>query len=201
MSGIDRIYEKIINDAQEQADAKLYEATQKMEFMHALTKERLVQNKQEQLNLAKKEADGIIKRAVSNRNLEGKKQLLSVKQQVISEVFEKAHEAFMNMSDDRLMTLYSNLIRKSLVEGDNEVILNKVDKENFGSDLVASLKCNLEENTRVLLSDQVIQEDKGVIVKNGNIYSNSTFASLLKYKKQELETDIMRITFERSVQA
>lgn len=199
MSGIDRIYEKIINDAQEQADAKLYEATQKMEFMHALTKERLVQNKQEQLNLAKKEADGIIKRAVSNRNLEGKKQLLSVKQQVISEVFEKAHEAFMNMSDDRLMTLYSNLIRKSLVEGDNEVILNKVDKENFGSDLVASLKCNLEENTRVLLSDQVIQEDKGVIVKNGNIYSNSTFASLLKYKKQELETDIMRITFERSV--
>lgn len=201
MSGIDRIYEKIINDAQEQADAKLYEATQKMEFMHALTKERLVQNKQEQLNLAKKEADGIIKRAVSNRNLEGKKQLLSVKQQVISEVFEKSHEAFMNMSDDRLMTLYSNLIRKSLVEGDNEVILNKVDKENFGSDLVASLKCNLEENTRVLLSDQVIQEDKGVIVKNGNIYSNSTFASLLKYKKQELETDIMRITFERSVQA
>lgn len=201
MSGIDRIYEKIINDAQEQADAKLHEATQKVEFMHALTKGRLVQNKQEQLNLAKKEADGIIKRAVSNRNLEGKKQLLSVKQQVISEVFEKAHEAFMNMSDDRLMALYSNLIRKSLVKGDNEVILNKADKENFGSELIASLQCNLEENTRVLLSDQVIQEDKGVIVKNGNIYSNSTFSSLLKYKKQELETDIMRIIFERSVQA
>ena len=86
MSGIDRIYDKIINDAKEQADKRLDEAKQKISVMKKAVKEQLDEKKQEQIELAEKEAENIIKRAVANRNLEGKKQLLSVKQKVISKV-------------------------------------------------------------------------------------------------------------------
>lgn len=201
MSGIDRIYEKIISEAKEQAESALYEASQKKDFMRGLVDESLNNKRKEQIDLAEKEAENIIKRAVSNRNLEGKKQLLSVKQQVISEIFDRAHKALVDMADAKLIIFYGSLIKKSLVEGDNEIILNKQDKEGFGKDLIASLEKDLEKNTKVFLAEQTIPDDKGVIVKNGNIYANSTFTSILKYKKQELENDIMNITFERSVQA
>ena len=60
------------------------------------------------------------------------------------------------------------------------------------------LEKDIDSSFRVSLSSHFIQDDKGVIVRNENIYSNSVFSSILKYKKQELETDIMKILFERN---
>ena len=54
MSGIDRIYDKIINDAKEQADKRLDEAKQKISVMKKAVKEQLDEKKQEQIELAEK---------------------------------------------------------------------------------------------------------------------------------------------------
>ncbi|MDD3970800.1 MAG: V-type ATP synthase subunit E family protein [Clostridia bacterium] len=198
MSGIDRIYDKIINDAKEQADKRLDEAKQKISVMKKAVKEQLDEKKQEQIELAEKEAENIIKRAVANRNLEGKKQLLSVKQKVISKVFETAHVELMNMPEDDLLKMYKNLIIGSLEKGKNEIMLNEDDAKAIGQKLIGLLEKDIDSNFRVSLSSHFIQDDKGVIVRNENIYSNSVFSSILKYKKQELETDIMKILFERN---
>jgi len=198
MSGIDRIYDKIINDAKEQADKRLDEAKQKISVMKKAVKEQLDEKKQEQIELAEKEAENIIKRAVANRNLEGKKQLLSVKQKVISKVFETAHVELMNMPENDLLKMYKNLIIGSLEKGKNEIMLNEDDAKAIGQKLIDLLEKDIDSNFRVSLSSHFIQDDKGVIVRNENIYSNSVFSSILKYKKQELETDIMKILFERN---
>lgn len=198
MSGIDRIYDKIINDAKEQADKRLDEAKQKISVMKKAVKEQLDEKKQEQIELAEKEAENIIKRAVANRNLEGKKQLLSVKQKVISKVFETAHVELMNMPEDDLLKMYKNLIIGSLEKGKNEIMLNEDDAKAIGQKLIDLLEKDIDSSFRVSLSSHFIQDDKGVIVRNENIYSNSVFSSILKYKKQELETDIMKILFERN---
>jgi len=79
--------------------------------------------------------------------------------------------------------------------------LNGKDKAGFGSQLIKNIQKDLTSDISVFLSDQDIKDDFGVIVKNGNIYSNSTFASLLKYMKQDLESDVMKILFERGVQS
>lgn len=198
MSGIDRIYDKIINDAKEQADKRLDEAKQKISVMKKAVKEQLDEKRQEQIEFAEKEAENIIKRAVANRNLEGKKQLLSVKQKVISKVFETAHVELMNMPEDDLLKMYKNLIIGSLEKGKNEIMLNEDDAKAIGQKLIGLLEKDIDSNFRVSLSSHFIQDDKGVIVRNENIYSNSVFSSILKYKKQELETDIMKILFERN---
>ena len=198
MSGIDRIYDKIINDAKEQADKRLDEAKQKISVMKKAVKEQLDEKKQEQIEFAEKEAENIIKRAVANRNLEGKKQLLSVKQKVISKVFETAHVELMNMPEDDLLKMYKNLIIGSLEKGKNEIMLNEDDAKAIGQKLIDLLEKDIDSSFRVSLSSHFIQDDKGVIVRNENIYSNSVFSSILKYKKQELETDIMKILFERN---
>ena len=198
MSGIDRIYDKIINDAKEQADKMLDEAKQKISVMKKAVKEQLDEKKQEQIELAEKEAENIINRAVANRNLEGKKQLLSVKQKVISKVFETAHVELMNMPENDLLKMYKNLIIGSLEKGKNEIMLNEDDAKAIGQKLIDLLEKDIDSSFRVSLSSHFIQDDKGVIVRNENIYSNSVFSSILKYKKQELETDIMKILFERN---
>ena len=41
MPGIDRIYDKIINEAQEQGDSKLYEAAFKVDLMRGIIDEKI----------------------------------------------------------------------------------------------------------------------------------------------------------------
>jgi len=201
MPGIDRIYDKIINDAQQQADSKLYEAALKVDLMRGIIDEKLHDYQHSKYSESENEAKSIISRAEANRNLEGKKQLLKVKQDMISEVFDKAHKALMELEDTKKLSLYAKLINSCLQKGQNEIILNGKDKAGFGSQLIKNIQKDLTSDISVFLSDQDIKDDFGVIVKNGNIYSNSTFASLLKYMKQDLESDVMKILFERGVQA
>ncbi|HOD93827.1 MAG TPA: hypothetical protein PL054_08125 [Clostridia bacterium] len=201
MSGIERIYDKIINDANDQVDVKIKETLSKIDSARKAVDEKLQEYKAVQLSEAEKEAKNIILRAQANRNLEGKKQLLSIKQEMISQVFDKAHKSLMEMEDSKKLSLYMKLINKSLQKGHNEILLNKKDKLNFGEQLISEIQDHLGDGFHVNLSEQHIQDDFGVIVKNGNIYSNSTFATLLKYSKQELEADVMKILFERGVQA
>ncbi|MFA5340574.1 MAG: V-type ATP synthase subunit E [Clostridia bacterium] len=201
MPGIDRIYDKIINDAKEQADAKLYETSQRIDFLRGIIDEKLRDMNEDSITEAEKEARNILLRAEANRNLEGKKQLLSVRQDLLTKVFDKAHQSLMNLDDSKKTALYTKLISNCLEKGVNEIILNKSDKNNFGKLLIKQIENDLSDSIKVLLSDQEIEDDCGVIVKNGNIYSNSTFASLLKYKKQELEADVMKILFERGTKA
>ena len=201
MPGIDRIYDKIINDAQQQADSKLYEAALKVDLMRGIIDEKLHDYQHSKYSESENEAKSIISRAEANRNLEGKKQLLKVKQDMISEVFDKAHKALMVLEDTKKLSLYAKLINSCLQKGQNEIILNGKDKAGFGSQLIKNIQKDLTSDISVFLSDQDIKDDFGVIVKNGNIYSNSTFASLIKYMKQDLESDVMKILFERGVQA
>ena len=201
MPGIDRIYDKIINDAQQQADSKLYEAALKVDLMRGIIDEKLHDYQHSKYSESENEAKSIISRAEANRNLEGKKQLLKVKQDMISEVFDKAHKALMELEDTKKLSLYAKLINSCLQKGQNEIILNGKDKAGFGSQLIKNIQKDLTSDISVFLSDQDIKDDFGVIVKNGNIYSNSTFASLIKYMKQDLESDVMKILFERGVQA
>jgi len=200
MSGIDRIYDKIINDAKEQAEKRLDEARQKISVMKKAIEEQLDEKKQEQVELAEKEAENIVKRAIANRNLEGKKQLLSVKQKAISDVFETAHIELMNMPAEDLLKMYKHLVMSSLENGKNEIMLNEDDAKTIGKKLIALLEKDIDSSVRVSISSQFIPDDKGVIVRNENIYSNSAFSSILKYKKQELETDITKILFERNAE-
>lgn len=201
MPGIDRIYDKIINDAQQQADSKLYEAALKVDLMRGIIDEKLHDYQHSKYSESENEAKSIISRAEANRNLEGKKQLLKVKQDMISEVFDKAHKALMELEDTKKLSLYAKLINSCLQKGQNEIILNGKDKAGFGSQLIKNIQKDLTSDISVFLSDQDIKDDFGVIVKNGNIYSNSTFASLLKYMKQDLESDVMKILFERGAQS
>lgn len=201
MPGIDRIYDKIINEAQEQADSKLYEAALKVDLMRGIIDEKIHDYQHSKYSESENEAKSIISRAEANRHLEGKKQLLKVKQDMISEVFDKAHKALMELEDTKKLSLYAKLINSCLQKGQNEIILNGKDKADFGSQLIENIQKDLTSDISVFLSDQDIKDDFGVIVKNGNIYSNSTFASLLKYMKQDLESDVMKILFERGVQS
>lgn len=200
MPGIDRIYDKIIADAEERAGLRLSETSSKIQSMKSVVDERIEEYRKVKISEAEKEAKGIVSRAQANRRLEGKKQLLAVKQEMVTEVFEKTQQALINLSNAEKLTLYTKLIRNCLKEGHNEVSLNGKDKKAFGDKLIQNIESALGPDISVALSGQDIPDDFGVIVKNGKIYSNSTFSSMLKYMKQNIEADVMKILFKRGVE-
>jgi len=200
MPGIDRIYDKIIADAEERAGLRLSETSSKIQSMKSVVDERIEEYRKVKISETEKEAKGIVSRAQANRRLEGKKQLLAVKQNMVTEVFEKTQQALINLSNAEKLTLYTKLIGNCLKEGHNEVSLNGKYKKAFGDKLIQNIGSALGPDISVALSGQDVPDDFGVIVKNGKIYSNSTFSSMLKYMKQNIEADVMKILFKRGVE-
>lgn len=198
MPGIDRIYQKIIEDAQAEGKSLVDKASLERDQSFNAQQLQLDSYQEKQLEAAKVEGENILRRSQANRNLEGKKQILSVKQDLITQAFDKAYEKMMKLEGKKVLDLYISLIKSCLNEGENEIILSQQDKLDMGQDILAYFDNNPIENTKVLLSSTHISEDRGVIVRNGKIYSNSTFSTLLKYKKSDLDVDVMNILFEGS---
>ena len=77
--------------------------------------------------------------------------------------------------------------------------MNGKDKKAFGDKLIQNTGSALGHDISVALSGRIYRMISSNS-KNGKIYSNSTFSSMLKYMKQNIEADVMKILFKRGVE-
>ena len=72
---------------------------------------------------------------------------MQVKQQLIDEVFKKAKENLQKISDEDYLRLISDMLIKSVVTGNEEVIISKRDRRRISSDFLAKLMRNLKNGS------------------------------------------------------
>lgn len=190
---IDNITSKILSDAGNAADSFLMNAEK---------------TKQEIVSKAKKEAETIIKteaekalkdavdlksRKVSAAQLQGRKMLLSAKQEAIKRSFNAAIDKLKEMrSEQYLSFLVQEIVKIPNCEG--YLILNAKDRENIGERLIKAVNEKLQAE-KVVLSNETVQASGGFVLKKGNVAINSTFETILDSMKDELTGEIANALF------
>ena len=151
------------------------------------------------LDKAGKAAEEKKRRILSMAQLENRKALLQAKQQIIDEVFEKAKAKLKKMPDDKYRGLIAEMLKKSVITGNEEVVISGNDKDRISPEFLAEINKTLKDlgkQGNLKISKTPGQMIGGFILKSEDLEVNNTFDSLINMEREELETEIAKILFE-----
>lgn len=190
---VENITANIMTDAQNIAEASIENANKLRQ--DAINKVNLEAEAivVEEAERAKKDAEILKSRKVSAAELEGRKMILSAKQDAIKKSFNHALDRLKSMSEeDYIDFLAGEIMMVPYKEG--TIILNKNDKDKIGEKLVKTVNEKLKAE-KFSLSNESSNASGGFIIKSGAIMINSTFEAVLDSVKDELTNDIAKELF------
>ena len=220
MKGIEKITEKILAEAKAAESAAMAEANNRAKAIEAEGEREAEEIRERIAERAEREGESIISRAKSTASLSRRNADLSARGELIDEAFAQAYAQVRALPDAE----YRQLLRKHLIaalvehklvteesraRGEEdieevsvyEIILNSADTRNFGQALVDEVRRALigrlpeSELAKLKLSDKPAAITGGVILRCGDVESNSSFETLFAQARETYEAEVARILF------
>ena len=179
---------KIIDAASKQADEKRAES-----FKAALSEyEKLMQ-------AGNAECEDILSGSRRIAEMEAKKSVLSVKQEMISAAFDAAREEIVNMPRDKYTQFLARMAAEAAASGMEEIVLNARDKAEVGKSVCKAANELLSAKGtpgKLTVSEDTADISGGVIVRFGGIETNCSIDALIRQRRSGLSTEVAAAMFE-----
>lgn len=179
---------KIIDAASKQAEEKRAES-----FKAALSEyEKLMQ-------AGNAECEDILSGSRRIAEMEAKKSVLSVKQEMISAAFDAAREEIVNMPRDKYTQFLARMAAEAAVGGMEEIVLNARDKAEVGKAVCKAANELLSAKGtpgKLTVSEETADISGGVIVRFGGIETNCSIDALIRQRRSGLSTEVAAAMFE-----
>ena len=192
MNGIDKVAARIVSDAQQEAAALKAETEARARELKENADRHAAELRQSLLAKADEEAEKQYALLVASDETEARKETLRVKQDLLSEAFDRAVLYLRNMDDDRYIKLLAALARKASETGTEEIILNPEDRPKYGGALMDALK---SDGMKLTLSEETRPIVGGLILSQGRIEVNCALDTLADLHRSELAGEAARILF------
>ena len=179
---------KIIDAASKQAEEKRAEI-----FKAALSEyEKLMQ-------AGNAECEDILSGSRRIAEMEAKKSVLSVKQEMISAAFDAAREEIVNMPRDKYTQFLARMAAEAAASGMEEIVLNARDKAEVGKSVCKAANELLSAKGtpgKLTVSEDTADISGGVIVRFGGIETNCSIDALIRQRRSGLSTEVAAAMFE-----
>lgn len=179
---------KIIDAASKQAEEKRAES-----FKAALSEyEKLMQ-------AGNAECEDILSGSRRIAEMEAKKSVLSVKQEMISAAFDAAREEIVNMPRDKYTQFLARMAAEAAASGMEEIVLNARDKAEVGKSVCKAANELLSAKGtpgKLTVSEDTADISGGVIVRFGGIETNCSINALIRQRRSGLSTEVAAALFE-----
>lgn len=179
---------KIIDAASKQAEEKRAES-----FKAALSEyEKLMQ-------AGNAECEDILSGSRRIAEMEAKKSVLSVKQEMISDAFDAAREEIVNMPRDKYTQFLARMAAEAAASGMEEIVLNARDKAEVGKSVCKAANELLSAKGtpgKLTVSEDTADISGGVIVRFGGIETNCSIDALIRQRRSGLSTEVAAALFE-----
>lgn len=179
---------KIIDAASKQAEEKRAES-----FKAALSEyEKLMQ-------AGNAECEDILSGSRRIAEMEAKKSVLSVKQEMISAAFDAAREEIVNMPRDKYTQFLARMAAEAATSGMEEIVLNARDKAEVGKSVCKAANELLSAKGtpgKLTVSEDTADISGGVIVRFGGIETNCSIDALIRQRRSGLSTEVAAAMFE-----
>ena len=196
MSGLDKIKDQILEEANHSADGKLAEANAKadkiiQDAMDAAAKEGESISAKAQTEVAK-----LNERAESSCDHQKKKALLQAKGEVISNVPEQAYEKLKNIDDASYFDMIRKMLEKYSLAEDGEIYFSESDLKRLPAGFEGEISRIAQAKGGTL---KLAKEGKdmvgGFVLVYGGIEENCTLRAIFDAKKDELSDAVHKILF------
>ena len=183
------IVEKIIADAEREAQAIIAAAEKRAEATIATANARAEKRKQGEKAAADKKAESILEGKAATARLDCAKIMLGEKRAVIDEVYARALKTIRQMGTAEAVHLFEGLLKEYAEEGDEIVFA-----ENFAYAQDVS-KLGIVKEKKLKVSSKKADIDGGCLLIGKNSDKNLSYAALLAADREENQASIAALIF------
>ncbi|MBQ1704916.1 MAG: hypothetical protein II028_03630 [Clostridia bacterium] len=198
MNGLEKINARIRQESQTQAEAILAEARQKCEAIKERWEAEAQQVYETRLNAGKQAIRAEADSADRIARLESKKELLQLKQDMVSEGFDKARDAISALPAQQYCAFLAKLAANA-ASGGETVILNEKDRAALGEQVVKAANEALEKAGKpagLTLGETAGDFAGGLILRRGSVETNCTTELLVELCREDMAAKLAGILFD-----
>ena len=195
MKGTEKIIAHIQADAKAQADAILAQSELQCAEIRQRYEAQAKERYGEKIRQGVKACQDNIDSVERINQMEAKKSILALKQEMVSKSFEKACDMLTALPEEQYVALLAKLAAQASVSGDEEIILNARDKAAVGAAVVEKANALLPAG-KLSLSAATGDFAGGLILKRGSIEANCTIELLVELCRGDMSAQLAKVLFE-----
>jgi V/A-type H+-transporting ATPase subunit E len=194
--GTEEVVEKILADANAEAEKIKKQAGEKQAAEQAKFDEQLKEHKKHTNALAEKLGREKKLHLLAAARMNIAKELLAEKNKILDEVFHQARQHLQNLPDEQYRELINNLMLEAVETGDEEIIIDNNEKR-IDEKLIRQINHKLGQDRKgsLKLSEEKMPLVGGFILRRGKVKTNVSFDVLLARARKELEIDLAKELF------
>jgi V/A-type H+-transporting ATPase subunit E len=194
MKGTEKIIAHIQADAKAQVDAILAQAEQQCAEIRAGYEKQAADRYSDRIRAGVKACQDEVDSRARIDQMEARKGTLAVKQEMVSEAFDKALEALVALPEDEYVAFLASLAANAAVSREEEIILNARDRAAIGQKVVEAANTRLGSG-KLTLAKETGDFAGGLILRRGNVEANCTAELLVELQRGEMSAEIAGLLF------
>lgn len=198
MTGTEKIKSRILEDARAKAAEIEEQARQEAGAIMAQADKEASLKRAEILKKAEADSQEAYRRLISSAALEGRKDLLRAKQDMVEAAFRGALERIINLPDKEYQKLMEDMAVNAALKDGGEILLSERDRGRLDGSFLNNVNKRLQASGmkgKLVLSKDAIRSMGGFILKSGDMEVNSTLEILFGMLRPELENEVVKILF------
>lgn len=199
MKGTEKIIAHIRADGDAQAKKIIDEASKQAEELRAESFKAALAEYEKLMQAGNAECEDILSGSRRIAEMEAKKSVLSVKQEMVASAFDAARSEIVNMPRDKYTQFLARMAADAASTGEEEILLNESDRKELGKAVCKAANELLSAKGvpgRLILSEDTADICGGVIIRCGGIETNCSIDALIRQCRSGLSTEVAAVLFE-----
>lgn len=199
MKGIEKITARIAADAAQEKAVINEAAAKRIEEIRAGYEKKANDAYEEQMRTGLRDARQYASRIERTAQLEARKSVLALRQEMVSEAFRLAETKIAAMPEQQYVEYLTRKVLEAGVEGDAQLVMNEKDKAGAGPKVVEAV--NAARGAAglggvVTLADDAREMLGGFILRQGSVEVNCTVDIMLELIRGEAAAQVAGVLFE-----
>ena len=199
MKGMEKITRRISSEAEEAAAAVIAQGQKAADDIRARYEDQARDTEAELLRQGREKLEQKVQRAERAAKLDAKKDILSVKQEMVSAAYEKARQLILALPEEKYVAFLARQAGAAALTGREEIILSPEDRKALGEKLLAAANAAAAKRGlpgTLKLSQETRPIRGGLVLREGDIEVNCTLESLLELNRGSLDAEVARTLFQ-----
>jgi len=197
MTGLEKILERIQAGADLQAADILDEAKAEAAEILKQADDATEAQSAALVNETRERAELIGRIADSGSELEGRKLLLSLRQELISGVIDEALKRLRALPAEQYFSVCERLACRFADKGEGQIVFSKADRERLPGGFMDALNGKLEgKGAKLALAADTVESNGGFVLRYGGIEENCSFAAIVEQDRDSLSDRLGKILFD-----
>lgn len=198
MNGIEKIAARIEAEARDNAQVIMTEAQAECDEIEARYEAEAQDEYQRLVSAGQRDIEIRVQRMASAAEMEAKKNILALKQELVTRVFARAVELVCELPREEYIAFLAKSAASAARTGSEELILNERDYSGIGREVQQAANELLKQKglpANLRLSDKVRSIKGGLILKEDDIETNCAVETLCGLYKNELSAQVADALF------